>query len=104
MAKANTNNAAHSAFLPTNFYLQMAIFLANSSAVSPIRINIIHIFMSLFLSYFSVGYARKVMTRLTIISFSVGFDSAIITVKVTSVWSAIRLEPSLRSRRSLLTA
>ena len=41
------------------------------------------------------------MTRLTISSFSAGFDSAIMTVSATSVWSAMRLEPSLRSRRRL---
>ena len=43
------------------------------------------------------GHAKKFITRLTIISFSDGFDSAIITVRATSVWSAMRLEPSLRS-------
>ena len=41
------------------------------------------------------------MTRLTIISFSCGLDSAIITVSATSVWSAMRFEPSLR-RSNLL--
>ena len=41
--------------------------------------------------------AKKVMTRLTIISFSAGRDSAIMTVSATSVESAMRLEPSLRS-------
>ena len=41
------------------------------------------------------------MTRLTIISFSAGLDSAIMTVRATSVWSAMRLEPSLRSSRRL---
>ena len=45
----------------------------------------------------STSYAKKFITRLTIISFSDGLDSAIITVKATSVWSAMRLEPSLRS-------
>ena len=41
------------------------------------------------------------MTRLTISSFSCGLDSAIITVSATSVWSAMRFEPSLR-RSNLL--
>ena len=40
---------------------------------------------------------KKVMTRLTIIFFSAGRDSAIMTVSATSVESAMRLEPSLRS-------
>ena len=40
---------------------------------------------------------KNVITRLTIISFSSGRDSAIITVSATSVWSAMRFEPSLRN-------
>ena len=46
-------------------------------------------------------HLRNVITRLTINSFSCGFDSAIITVSATSVWSAMRFVPSLR-RSSLL--
>lgn len=45
--------------------------------------------------------AKKVMTMLTIISFSAGRDSAIMTVSATSVESAMRLEPSLRSKSLL---
>ena len=52
-----------------------------------------------FVSHSARHYARNVMTRLTIISFSAGLDSAIMTVRATSVWSAMRLEPSLRSSR-----
>ena len=39
--------------------------------------------------------SRKVMTRLTIISFSAGRASAIMTVSATSGESAMRLDPSL---------
>ena len=55
--------------------------------------------------YFCVGHstfcvqrsARKVMTRLSMVSRSAGLDSAMRMVSATSVWSASRLCPSLVS-------
>ena len=42
-------------------------------------------------------YARQFITTVIIISFSSGFDSAIIMVRATSVWSSISLRPSAKS-------